>query len=98
MAGGGDEVELFEEAESLGAQAYITGEWFTRTTPADEAGKAWAAANRAACKSYAETSSMALLGFSHAASEYLVMKRQMAGYFRAKGLDVVCLEQTHWWR
>jgi putative NIF3 family GTP cyclohydrolase 1 type 2 len=98
VAGGGDDPEVLEEAERLGAEAYITGEWYTRTMPQDEGGKRWAEANRAACRAYAEASKMALLGFSHAATEYLVMKRQMAGYFRRRGLQVVCLEQSDWWR
>jgi hypothetical protein len=98
VAGGGDEAELMEQAEEFGAQAYITGEWYTRTTPPDEAGAQWATANRAACKAFAERSNMALLGFSHAASEYLVMKSQMDDYFKGRGLQVVCLEQSDWWR
>lgn len=98
VAGGGDEVELLEEAEASGAQAFITGEWYTRTTPPDEDSKKWAEENRRVCKEYVETSKMALLGFSHAASEFLVMKTQMADYFKRKGLQVVCLEQSDWWR
>ena len=98
VAGGGDDVELLEEAERLGAEAYITGEWYTRTKPQDKAGREWAACNRAACEAYAESSKMALLGFSHGATEYLVMKTQMAGYFGTKGVKAVCLEQSDWWR
>ncbi len=33
VAGGGDDVEYMEEAERLGAQVYISGEWYTRTMP-----------------------------------------------------------------
>jgi len=98
VAGGGDDVELLEEAERLGAEAYITGEWYTRTKPRGKAEGEWAAGNRAACKAYAESSKMALLGFSHAATEYLVMKMQMADYFRTKGVKAACLEQSDWWR
>ncbi len=98
VPGGGDDVELLEESQNLGAQVYITGEWYTRTTPADQAGQAWAEANCAACHSYAKSSPMALLGFSHAATEFLVMTTQMTGFFRRKGLRVVCLEQSDWWR
>lgn len=98
VAGGGDDVELFEEAETLGAQVYITGEWFTRTTPPDQDGKAWAETNRVECLSYARSSSMAFLGFSHAATEYLVMPAQMAGIFEREGLKVRCLQQSDWWR
>jgi putative NIF3 family GTP cyclohydrolase 1 type 2 len=98
VAGGGDDVELMEEAETLGAQAYISGEWTTRTNPSGESERAWAEANRAACQTYAESTKMALLGFSHAATEFLVMKGQMSGYFRHRGLPVECLEQSDWWR
>jgi hypothetical protein len=98
VAGGGDDVELMEEAEELGAQAYITGEWYTRTQPPEESERQWAETNRAACRAYAASSQMALLGFSHAATEHLVMKRQMADWFRRRGLPVECLEQSDWWR
>jgi hypothetical protein len=57
-------------------------------------GHEWAAGNRAACQAYAESTGMALLGFSHAATEFLVMKTQMADYFRERGLEVSCLEQA----
>jgi putative NIF3 family GTP cyclohydrolase 1 type 2 len=98
VAGGGDDVELMEEAETLGAQAYISGEWYTRTTPVDESERRWAEANRAACQTYAQSTKMALLGFSHAATEFLVMKGQMADYFRHRGLPVECLAPSDWWR
>ena len=98
VAGGGDEVELMEEAEADGAQVYITGEWYTRSTPQDEGGRAWTAANRAACEAYAERSRMALLGFSHAATEFLVLRREMAGFFGERGLRVQALAQADWWR
>jgi putative NIF3 family GTP cyclohydrolase 1 type 2 len=98
VAGGGDDVELMEEAETLGAQAYISGEWYTRTNPPGESERRWAEDNRVACQKYAESTKMALLGFSHAATEFLVMRLQMADYFRRRGLQVECLEQSDWWR
>jgi hypothetical protein len=98
VAGGGDDVELMEEAEMLDAQAYISGEWTTRTNPSGESERCWAEANRAACQTYAESTKMALLGFSHAATEFLVMRGQMADYFRRRGLQVECLGQSDWWR
>lgn len=98
VPGGGDDTDLFAEAESLGAEAYVTGEWYTRTTPADHAGRRWAEANRGKCRVYAEQTGMALLGFSHAASEFLVMTRHMAAFFEAKGVPVHCLKQSDWWR
>ncbi|HSR32505.1 MAG TPA: Nif3-like dinuclear metal center hexameric protein [Anaerolineae bacterium] len=98
VAGGGDDPELLEEAEQRGAQAYITGEWYTRTLPVGEEEKEWAEANKAACLAYAETSGMALLGFSHAASEYLVMKGQMIRFLEAKGVQATSMEPSDWWR
>jgi hypothetical protein len=98
VAGGGDDVELMEEAETLGAQAYITGEWYTRTMPPEESERRWAEGNRAACELYAQSSKMAMLGFSHAATEFLVMRSQMADWFQRQGLGVECLEQSDWWR
>jgi Duf34/NIF3 (NGG1p interacting factor 3) len=98
VAGGGDDVELMDEAEALGAQAYISGEWYTRMLPSGEFERCWAEANRAACQKYAESSKMAMLGYSHAATEFLVMKSQMAGWFGNRGFQVECVEQSDWWR
>jgi putative NIF3 family GTP cyclohydrolase 1 type 2 len=98
VAGSGDDVELMEEAEALGAQAFISGEWYTRTKPNDDGGKHWAEVNRAACLTYAESSKMALLGFSHAATESLVMREQMVDYFRERRLQAEALEPSDWWR
>jgi putative NIF3 family GTP cyclohydrolase 1 type 2 len=98
VPGGGNDPELMAEAEGAGVQAYIGGTWTMMTTPLDEGVRAWAESNRAACLAYAEKTRMALLGFSHAATEFLVMKTQMADYFQQKGLPVECLEQSDWWR
>jgi putative NIF3 family GTP cyclohydrolase 1 type 2 len=49
VAGGGDDVEVMEEAEALGAQAYITGEWYTRTTPCQPIAHCWTACARTSC-------------------------------------------------
>lgn len=98
VAGGGDIPEIMEEAERLGAEAYISGEWYTRTMPPDDSGRRWAEDNKSACQIYAQSSKMAMLGFSHAATEFLVMKSQMADYFQRNRLDVECLGQSDWWR
>jgi hypothetical protein len=62
------------------------GEWYTRTVPPEESERRWAEANRAACGLHAQSSKMALLGFSHAATEFLVMRRQVADRFQCRGL------------
>lgn len=98
LPGAGDHPFFLQEASQLGAQAIITGEWSTRLTPSDPDAADWVAKNRAACTAFAHTSTMALLGFSHAATEYLVMERQLATYFRSLGLMVYCVKQSDWWR
>ncbi|WP_212774330.1 hypothetical protein [Polycladomyces abyssicola] len=48
---------------------------------------------------YVPTTSMSLIGVSHAASEFLVMKTQMRHWFeRECGVMTVLLEQSYWWR
>jgi putative NIF3 family GTP cyclohydrolase 1 type 2 len=98
IAGGADAPRLMAEAEGLGAQASITGEWYPRTLPRDQAGREWAETNLVACRAFAEQTGMALLGFSHPATEFLVMKRHMADFFKGCGLPVECLPQSDWWR
>jgi hypothetical protein len=42
---------------------------------------------------------MALIGVSHAASEYLVMEREMPAWFGSRfAVVTVPLPETHWWR
>jgi hypothetical protein len=98
VPGGGNDPDLMAEAEEAGVQAYICGTWDMMTTPRDEGGRARAEAARRACRAYAGATSMALLGFSHPATEFLVMKDQMAGWFARRGLPVTCLAQVDWWR
>ncbi|MBN2387258.1 MAG: Nif3-like dinuclear metal center hexameric protein [Anaerolineales bacterium] len=98
VAGGGDDLEDLRTAEALGAQAYLTGEWHPRLQPGREEARLWAAERNAVCREFAAGTTMALLGFSHAASEFLVMEAQMKPYFEELGLQVTCLPQLDWWR
>ena len=48
---------------------------------------------------FATTSGMALLGVSHAASEFLVMRNEMRDWFGARyQVEVTLLPEAHWWR
>jgi putative NIF3 family GTP cyclohydrolase 1 type 2 len=98
VAGGGDDLEDLREAERLGAQAYITGDWHPRLQPTRPSDRQWAESRNAERQAFAGQTKIALLGFSHAASEFLVMKTQLTPYFRQHGLPVTCLEQPDWWR
>jgi len=93
VAGAGMRVELYEEAASKGAQAYITGE--IRNHIDNEIGRS----RDAQIMEYAKTTPMSLIGTSHAASEFLVIKTQMKQWFENDmHLDVQLIAEDHWWR
>jgi len=98
VAGGGDEVDLMEEAQQKECDVYLTGEWFTRGRPTDKDGREWAIGNDKACKAFAKRTGMSLVAVSHAASEFLVMKHQMIQWFEKLGLKATAIQQKDWWR
>ncbi|MCZ2336955.1 MAG: Nif3-like dinuclear metal center hexameric protein, partial [Chitinophagales bacterium] len=92
VAGGGDEIEYSQIAKEKGAQAYITGEIFSRYD------SDWGKENTEKIKKYAKTIDISLIGVSHAASEFLVMKTQMPKFFKKNfDLPVIPLAQKKWW-
>ena len=98
VAGGADDTGIMKEAESLGAEVYLTGEWITRLNSSNPENMKWSDGNRKECHEYVESSNMAFIGVSHAASEYHVMKTQMKHYLQEQGLTVSPIEQENWWR
>ena len=93
IAGSGDRVEQMRHAEAADAQAYITGEIRSRIDTE------YGHTKFADVERFAATTGMALLGVSHAASEFLVMTREMRAWFAGKfAVDVVPLPESHWWR
>jgi len=93
VAGAGDRIEHMAEAEAAGAQAYITGEIHSRIDTE------YGHSKFEAVERFAETSAMALLGVSHAASEFLVMKRDMRAWFSNRfAVETVLLPEQQWWR
>ncbi len=76
VAGSGDKAEYMASAENLGAQAYISGEIFNRID--NDYGRS----RYSDVKSYTEKTQLSLIGVSHAASEYLVMKIQMQEFIK----------------
>lgn len=92
VAGGGDEVEYLETIRTKGAQAYLTGEIFSHYD------SNWGKQNTAKLKDYIKTINISLIGVSHAASEFLVMKTQIPRWFQENfGLSVIPLSQKKWW-
>jgi putative NIF3 family GTP cyclohydrolase 1 type 2 len=93
VAGAGDRTQEMSNAETLGAQAYITGEIHSRIETA------YGRAKFAEVERYAAATAMALVGVSHAASEFLVMKHQMRDWFTARcAVKTELLPESHWWR
>jgi putative NIF3 family GTP cyclohydrolase 1 type 2 len=92
-AGVADKVAVIREAESKGAQAYVAGEIHVRIE--GEYGRT----KYKSVQEYAQTSAMSLLGVSHSASEYLVMKTHMAPWFRQHfKVQTRLIPLERWWR
>ncbi len=93
VAGCGDAVGPMREAEALGAHAYVTGEIHCHID--NDYGRA----KYAQVMDYIATSRMSFIGVSHAASEHLVMERQMVPWFRTHcGVDTSAIAMRKWWR
>lgn len=92
VSGGGDEIEYSQTSREKGAQAYITGEIFSHQN------SDWARQNTAKLQDYVKTIDISLIGVSHAASEFLVMRTQIPEWFKENfGLPVTPLPQNKWW-
>jgi putative NIF3 family GTP cyclohydrolase 1 type 2 len=91
-AGCGDKVYVMQEAEKLGAQAFLTGEIHCHID--NEYGKK----KYDEMKEYCRSTSMSLIGVSHAASEYLVLASQLKPWFEENfHLPVTLIPQKKWW-
>jgi len=98
VAGGGDEPDYLKQAHDNSCDMYLSGEWYPRYTPADEEGKERVARMKEEISEFSKNTRMVLVGVSHAASEFLVMKTQMKEYFECKGLSATPIPQKDWWR
>lgn len=98
VAGAGDALEHLEDARKSSCDMYLTGEWYPRYTPADEVGRERVARAKKEIHEFSRNTRMTLVGVSHAASEFLVLKTQMKSYFESKGLPTTPVPQEDWWR
>jgi putative NIF3 family GTP cyclohydrolase 1 type 2 len=93
VGGVGDHVDQMAIAESLGAQAYLTGELHVRIE--GEYGRR----KFADVETFAATTGMTLLGVSHAASEHLVIETQLTAWFAETfRVTVHPIREPRWWR
>ena len=92
LAGGGDSIEDQVEAEALGADTYLSGQWWS---PHDGE---WADANRTALRDHLARSAMNYLGCSHDGSELVVFRDRLAPLLESWELETVLLRQDDHWR
>jgi len=92
LAGGGDSIEDQVEAEALGADTYLSGQWWS---PHDGE---WADANREALRGHIAMSAMNYLGCSHDGSELVVFRDRLAPLLESWGLETVLVRQEDHWR
>lgn len=93
VPGCGDHVPSMRCAASMGAQAYLTGEIHCHID--NDYGRA----RMAEMKVYLRETPMSMLGGSHAATEFLVMRTQMKAWFeRELGVEAIPVPQSVWWR
>ena len=98
VAGGGDEIGHLRQAQENSCDMYLTGEWYPRYTPQDDDVRLSVTRLKDEIASFTKNLKMVLVGVSHAASEFLVMKTQMREYFESKGLPADAIPQENWWR
>lgn len=92
VAGGGDEIEYSQTSRKKGAQAYITGEIFSHYN------SEWGKQNTVKLQEYAKKVDISMIGVSHAASEFLVLRTQIPRWLKEKcGIPVIPLAQSKWW-
>ncbi len=92
IPGGGDNRKFLEAARDLGCDTYITGLWW----PMGDS--EYAVQQRKLIREIVPTLPMNLLGTSHYASEMIVMRDQMPGWFRNAGIEARFIRQPNPWR
>lgn len=92
IPGGGDQPQHLELARDLGCDTYVTGHWWL-------AGNyEYAAHQREVMRDLIPRLPMNLLGTSHYASEMVVLRDQMPGWFRNAGIEARFIRQPDPWR
>jgi putative NIF3 family GTP cyclohydrolase 1 type 2 len=92
IPGGGSDPRHLEQVRDLGCDTYVTGLWW----PLGE--YEYAAQRREVLSELVPTLPMNLLGTSHYASEMVVLRDQMPGWFRNAGIEAKFIKQPNPWR
>ncbi len=91
VPGNGADPALLEQAVALGCDTYVTGQWWFYGE------SEYAEAQRARMRDLLSGLKLNLLGVSRYATEMVVMREQMPGWFRAQGVDAEFIPQGDPW-
>lgn len=91
VSGNGSQLSLLEQAVELGCDTYVTGQWWLYADHPD------AEAQREQMRGFMLGQRMNLLGVSRYATEMVVMRDQMPGWFRGHGLETEFVPQDDPW-
>lgn len=91
VAPGGADREILDEVARLGCDTLVTGHWWFFAENED------ARAHRESMQELVRKLDMNLLGVSHYASEMVVMRDQLPGWFRDLGLEAEFVPQEDPW-
>lgn len=92
VAGGAAYPALMAEAQALGCDTYLSGDWRIRH------GGAWAEEHRPRFEEALKAIDLNLVGGSHYGTEMLVLRHKMVPYFRSLGLAAEFVPQLDPWR
>jgi hypothetical protein len=92
VAGGGGDVEFYQEADRLGADCLIAGEVTSKIDNDFGRGR------QVEIEEYLPTTDLVAVGLSHAGSEYLVMTEIAPWLERHFGIPAEAVPETRWWR
>jgi putative NIF3 family GTP cyclohydrolase 1 type 2 len=92
VPGSGDNPRYLEKARDLGCDTYVTGQWWLSGE------YDYASQQRAALSELIPTLPMNMLGTSHYASQMVVMRDEMPGWFRNAGIEAKFIKQPDPWR
>lgn len=91
IPGGGDSPRELQEAQSIGADTYVTGHWWLFGD------SEFAAQRREEARPVIDDLSMNLVAASHYSTELIVMRDMMLDYFQDMGLETILLRQQDPW-
>jgi putative NIF3 family GTP cyclohydrolase 1 type 2 len=92
VAGGGGDVEFYQEADRLGADCLIAGEVTSKIV--NDLGRH----KQAEIDAYLTGTELVAIGLSHAGSEFLVMQEIAPFIERELGIAAEAVPEPHWWR